>query len=168
METIPTVRCSSKFLWQLSAISSLTLTSFCFIFSLYSVFLSLSDFEIIKLIVNSLSAAFIEMPLKKENLKNAFFRVWVPNHCPVKHLSKMELFAKIAISLQLQTIFTKSFILDVWQGSEYAFLFFYSGKRLQYVLKTEYFHSRKEVFGNAKNLKFSKNKKIYRRFKFDY
>ena len=74
----PTVRCSSKFLWQLSAISSLTLTSFCFIFSLYSVFLSLSDFEIIKLIVNSLSAAFIEMPLKKENLKNAFFRVWVP------------------------------------------------------------------------------------------
>ena len=80
----------------------------------------------------------------------------------------MELFAKIANSLQPQTFFTKSFILDVWQGSEYVSLFFYSGNRFQYVLKTEYFRSRKEVFGNAKNLKFLKNKKIYRRFKFDY
>ena len=75
---LPTARCSRKFLWQLPAMSSLTLTSFCFIFSLYSVFLSLSDFEIIKLIVNSLIATFIEMPLKKENLESVFSRIWLP------------------------------------------------------------------------------------------
>ena len=32
----------------------------------------------------------------------------------------MQLFAKIVNGLQSLTIFTKSFILDVWQGTEYA------------------------------------------------
>ena len=34
----------------------------------------------------------------------------------------MEIFVKIINSWKRVTIFAKSYILDVWQGSEYAFL----------------------------------------------
>ena len=36
--------------------------------------------------------------------------------------SKMELFAKIANDWESLAIFAKSSILDLWQGSEYAFV----------------------------------------------
>ena len=38
----------------------------------------------------------------------------------------MELFVKMINGFILLTIFTKSFILDVWQGSDYAYEDFYS------------------------------------------
>ena len=37
-----------------------------------------------------------------------------------RQISKMELFEKLVNGFQLLTIFIKSSILDVWQGSEYA------------------------------------------------
>ena len=36
--------------------------------------------------------------------------------------SKMELFAEIVNGWNVLTIFAKNFILDVWMGSEYAFV----------------------------------------------
>ena len=58
------------------AISSATTGNFfihfnAFLFRFFSVFW-LSDFEIIEFIVNSLIATFIEMPMKKENLREGY------------------------------------------------------------------------------------------------
>ena len=36
------------------------------------------------------------------------------------HTSKMELFAKVVKNARVFTIFAKTSILDIWQGSEYA------------------------------------------------
>ena len=54
----------------------------------------------------------------------------------------MEILTKIANGFQPPTIFTKSSILDAWQGSEYASLdaiFYDLSKEQQVVCKTPYY-----------------------------
>ena len=77
-KAIPVEKRVAVGLWR-PAISSATTSNFFIrfnaflfrFFSNYSVFW-LSDFEIIEFIVNSLIATFIEMPMKKENLREGY------------------------------------------------------------------------------------------------
>ena len=77
-KAIPVEKRVAVGLWR-PAISSATTGNFFIhfnaflfrFFSNYSVFW-LSDFEIIEFIVNSLIATFIEMPMKKENLREGY------------------------------------------------------------------------------------------------
>ena len=78
-KAIPVEKRVAVGLWR-PAISSATIGNFFIhfnaflfrFFSNYSVFWFLSDFEIIEFIVNLLIATFIEMPLKKENLREGY------------------------------------------------------------------------------------------------
>ena len=74
---------------------------------------------------------FGDDPLLKKSLKEVFVSGAVTCRIPETHFesiqtSKMELFAVIVHGFQPLTIFARSFILDVWLGSEYASGFYIS------------------------------------------
>ena len=66
--------------------------------------------------------AFIEVLIwlfTKQKFLESKFQRCIMNRVS-KQTSKMELFPKIVNGFQLLTIFAKRFILDVWEGSEWA------------------------------------------------